>query len=667
MMTGLLSVSSVATAFKQAPAWLPAGLFAGLPFGLIAGLLAASTAFAAPPRGAPLPPPIPAPRDQPYPGLLTLQVDVSDIDRHLVRVRETVPVVRPGPMVLSTPKWIPGEHGPSGPVGGLAGLVVTGNGQRIEWTRDTVEPSAFHLEVPAGVRELQIELLQQSGPAGSSGSPVATTDVQIVKWGSAALYPAGYAVGNIRIQPSIKLPSGWRFAVALDGAVTEGQDTRFAPTSFETLIDSPLFAGRHLRSFDLDPGAAVPVRLQVFAADEAALDAQPAQIEAHRHLVRQAYKLFGSRHYDHYDFLLSLDEGIGGLGIEHHRSSENGYSTSKYFTDWDHSWASRDLLAHEFTHSWNGKFRRPADLWTADYTVPMRDSLLWVYEGQTQYWGEVLAARSGLQTAQQARDALAWSAAVTDARVGRSWRNLQDTTNSAILGHGAGPGATSWTRSYDYYQEGALIWLDADTLVREASGGKRSLDDFARAFFGIEDGSWQPVTYRFDDVVEALNGVHRHDWATFLRSRLDGHGPGAPLDGLARGGYRLVYTDTPTDYVKELEGQYKGVLLGFSIGLNLGKEARVTEVQWEGPAFKAGLVAGATLVAVNTVPFDADVLKAAICEAAKPGAAPIELLVKADDRYRTLRVDYHGGLRYPRLERIPDVPARLDDILAPRE
>ena len=633
----------------------------------LAALLACSAPRAALPQGAPLPPPVPAPRDRPYPGLLTLAVDVSDIERHLVRATETVPVAAPGPMVLSVAKWIPGEHGPSGPIGALAGLVITGNGRRIEWIRDTVEPSAFHVDVPAGVSELKIEFLQQDAPSGSSGHAVVSADVQIVKWGSAALYPAGYAVSGIRVQPSIRLPPDWRFAVALDGAETVGQETRFAPTSFETLVDSPLYTGRHMRSFELDPGAAVPVRLDVFAADEASLDAKPAQIEAHRDLVRQAYKLFGSHHYDHYDFLLSLDEQIGGLGIEHHRSSENGYSTPQYFTDWDHSYPSRDLLAHEYTHSWNGKFRRPADLWTADYTVPMRDSLLWVYEGQTQYWGEVLASRSGLETAQQVRDGIAWSAAIADARVGRRWRSLQDTTNGALLGRGSSGGASSWNRSFDYYPEGALIWLDADTLIREETDGKRSLDDFARAFFGIDNGRWQPVTYRFDDIVKALNDVHRHDWAGFLRSRLDSHCPGAPLDGLARGGYRIVYTDTPSDYVVAIEKLYKSVELELSIGLRIGKEARVTDVQWEGPAFQAGLVAGATLVAVNTVPYDADVLKAAIREAAKPGAGPIELLVKADDRYRTLRVDYHGGLRYPRLERIADVPARLDDILAPRQ
>ncbi len=629
------------------------------------GFVLGSAAVGAAPRGAPLPPPIPAPRTAVYPGVLTLHVDVSDVERHLVRVRETVPVARPGPMVLSVPKWIPGEHSPSGPIAGLAGFVVTGNGQRIEWRRDTVEPSAFHVDVPPGVKTLQIDLLQQAGSAGSNDHNVTTADVQIVKWGSAAFYPAGYAVAGIRIEPSITLPAGWRFATALDGAETVGADTRFAPTSFETLVDSPLYAGRHLRSYDLDPGAAVPVRLDVFAADEASLEARPEALQAHRDLVQQAYKLFGARHYDHYDFLLSLDEGIGGLGIEHHRSSENGYASSRYFTDWEHSHASRDLLAHEFAHSWNGKFRRPADLWTADYTVPMQDSLLWVYEGQTQYWGEVLAARAGLRTAQQTRDRLAWVAATAEARVGRQWRSLQDTTNEAILGRGQ-HGATNWSRSADYYPEGALIWLDADTTIREASGGRRSLDDFARAFFGFGDGSRTPVTYGFADVVGALDGVHRNDWGTFLRSRLDSHGPGAPLDGLVRGGYRLVYSDTPTDELTQLESDRKSVFLDFSIGVTIGKEANVSDVAWNGPAFEAGLVAGATLVAVDTVPFSGDVLKTAIRAAARPDAPPIELLVKADDRYRTLRIDYHGGLRYPRLERIPDVPARLDDILAPR-
>ncbi|MDP9043686.1 MAG: peptidase M61 [Pseudomonadota bacterium] len=616
-------------------------------------------------RAAALPPPVASAQDIPYPGLLTVSVDTTDLAHHLFRVHETIPVSGPGPLTLSLAKWIPGEHSPSGPIGQLAGFVITANGQRVEWLRDTVEMTAFHLEVPTGVAELSVELTQQAAPQTAFGGATVTPDLLALKWHTLLLYPAGYAVSGIRVQPSVRLPAGWRFATALDGARTTGDSTAFAATSLETLVDSPLYAGRHMRSFDLDPGAAVPVRLNVFADTEKNLDAKPEHVEAHRRLVQQAYKLFGSHHYDHYDFLLSLSEPMGFVGIEHHRSSENGY-LPKYFSDWDAMAPGRDLLAHEYAHSWNGKFRRPADLWTPDYTTPMQDSLLWVYEGQTEFWGKVLAARSGLMTAAQIKDEIAAIAAHLDNLPGRRWRSLQDTTHSEILGSRTSAGIASWQRGVDYYAEGLLIWLDADTLMREKSGGEKSLDDFARAFFGVGDGSYAPVTYSFADVVAALDAVVHHDWATFLRTRLDTHGPGAPLDGLTRGGYRLVYADTPTDLQKAADDMNKHTSLMYSIGLTLGKDNEVTNLLWDGPAFRAGLNQGATLVAVDGVPCDAEVLKDAI-SAAKKGTRPIELLVKADDRYRTLVVDYHGGLRYPKLERLSTEPASLDALLSPRQ
>jgi predicted metalloprotease with PDZ domain len=636
---------------------------------LALGAAASSTALAqgstVAPRSVPMPPPVPAAQALPYPGVLTLNVDATDVTRHIFRVKETIPVARPGRLTLSLPKWIPGEHAPSGPIAQLSGLVITANGQRLPWTRDVIEMTAFHIDVPAGVSELNIELTQQAaGQTAFSGTTV-TPEILVLKWHALALYPAGYAVSGIRIQPTVRLPAGWGLAAGLDGARTTGDVTTFAVTSFETLVDSPLYAGRHVRTFDLDPGAAVPVRLNVFADTAANLDAKPEYIDAHRRLVQQAYKLYGARHYDHYDFLLSLSEEMGSVGIEHHRSSENGY-LPKYFADWEAMAPGRDLLPHEYTHSWNGKFRRPADLWTPDYTTPMRDSLLWVYEGQTEFWGKVLAARSGLLTQQQSLESIALLAARLDNTPGRRWRNLQDTTNGEVLGSRGGHGVGSWLRSLDYYDEGLLIWLDADSLIREKTAGKQSLDDFARAFFGIADGSYTPVTYTFNDVVDALNAVMPYDWASFLRTRLDGHGPGAPLDGLARAGYKLVYTDKPTSIAKAFDEMEKRNSLMYSLGLSLGKDNDVDDLLWEGPAFSAGVNIGATLVAVNGVPYEAGVLKDAIVAAAQPGAPAIELLVKADNRYRTVKVDYHGGLRYPKLERVGNGPAWLDVLLTAR-
>ncbi|MGH7024603.1 MAG: peptidase M61, partial [Caulobacteraceae bacterium] len=388
------------------------------------------------------------------------------------------------------------------------------------------------------------------------------------------------------------------------------------------------------------------------------------EIAAHRALVTQAYRLFGSHHYNHYDFLFSLSDKMGGNGLEHHQSSEDG-TIPRYFLDWDKTPAGRDLLAHEYTHSWNGKFRRPADLWTPNFNVPMRDSLLLVYEGQTQYWGYVLAARSGLLTRQEALDAIALVAATYDNRAGRVWRDLEDTTNDPIIAMRRPLPWLSWQRSEDYYSEGQLVWLDADTLIRQLSGGKRSLDDFARAFFGVDNGSFVTRTYTFDDIVAALNAVQPHDWARFLHARLLGHGPGAPLDGITRGGYRLTYDDQESPYLKSVERVRKTQVFDFSIGFAVGPKGALTAVDWGGPAFKAGMTAGDQIFAVNGDAYDPQTLKDAIT-AAKTSSAPIELLVKDNKQFRTVTVDYHGGLLYPHLTPVGEGPRRLDDILAPR-
>ncbi len=510
--------------------------------------------------------------------------------------------------------------------------------------------------------ELEFQFL--SPTSTDQGRVVMTPDMLNLQWNAMALYPAGHFTRQITIEPSVRLPTGWSFGTALETAGVAGGVTSFKPVSFETLVDSPMFAGRHYKRIELDTSGRSRVSLNIVADAAENLEATPAQIEAHKALVRQADKLYGARHYDHYDFLLALTDRMGGIGLEHHRSSENGVSPS-YFTGWDSSAPERDLLPHEYTHSWNGKFRRPADLWTPTFSTPMRNSLLWVYEGQTQYWGYVLSARAGLISKQQALDAIALTAAQYDARIGRTWRAMGDTVNDPIIAARRPIPWNSWQRSEDYYSEGQLIWLDVDTLIREKTGGRRSLDDFARAFFGVDDGDWGVRPYDFEEVVATLNGVAPHDWSSFLKTRLEGHGPGAPLDGLARGGYRLTYAETPTDYARDEDADRKIVDLTYSIGLVLNREGDVRNVLWEGPAFKAGLVIGARLIAVNGVAYDADQLKSAIT-AAKGGGAPVELIIKVADRYRTVALDYHGGLRYPRLEPIPGAQLRLDAILASR-
>ncbi|MEO7432707.1 MAG: peptidase M61 [Dokdonella sp.] len=610
-------------------------------------------------------PAIPAVADVAYPGTLKLSVDATDLDHRIFRVHEEIPVSA-GPHVLLYPQWLPGNHAPRGPIDKVAGLVIRGNGQPIEWKRDPVEVYAFHLEVPDGVNRLDVEFDFLSPQDSAQGRIVMTPDMLNLQWNTVALYPAGYATRGITVAADLKLPHGWSFGCALDvaGAASADGVVSFKPVPLNTLVDSPMFAGRHYKRVEL-AGGNVPVHLNVVADDAKDLDIKPAQLKAHVDLVTQARKLFGTQHYDHYDFLLALSDTLGGIGLEHHRSSENSADPG-YFTEWDKNAPRRDLLAHEYTHSWNGKFRRPADLTTANFSEPMQGSLLWVYEGQTQYWGYVLAARSGLWSTEQARDALALVAAnYADNRPGFAWRNVQDTTGDPVIAQRKPLPYRNYQMSEDYYSAGQLVWLAVDAKLRELSRDKRSLDDFAHAFFGGDDGSYTVKTYTFDDVAQALDGVAHFDWATFLHQRIDAYAP--PLDGIAASGWRLVYTESPSAYQKSIETSRKLVDFSASIGLVVStKDGKIADVRWDGPAFKAGAAPAGTLVAVNGREFKSERLRDAIA-AAKGGTAPIELLVKTGDAYRTVRVDYRDGLKYPHLERIAGTADRLDAILAARK
>ncbi|MBN8728093.1 MAG: M61 family metallopeptidase [Xanthomonadales bacterium] len=625
---------------------------------LLAFLLPA-TAFAA----------VPAPRDVDYPGTLRLDVDATDLDHRIFRVRQEIPVTA-GPFTLLYPQWVPGGHSPRGPVEKLAGLQIRAGDVALAWTRDPVEMAAFHVEVPEGTTRLTVEFQFLSPLDGAQGRRMMTPDMLNLQWNMMALYPAGHFARRITVEPSVRLPAGWQFASALEVAPGEtsnatgaGGVVRFKPVDFDTLVDSPIFAGRHFKRVELAGGKA-PVHLNIVADEAADLAITPAQIKVHQELVTQARKLFASEHYDHYEFLLALSSQLGGIGLEHHRSSENGVKRG-YFTEWDRHAPGRDLLAHEYTHSWNGKFRRPAGLATPNFNVPMQGELLWVYEGQTQYWGFVLAARSGLWSAAEARDALALVAAnYSENRPGFAWRNVLDTTRDPVIAQRRPLPYRNWQMSEDYYSAGQLVWLAVDAKLRELSRGKRSLDDFARAFFGIDDGSWAVSSYDFEDVVAALDGVAPFDWAAFLRQRIEGHAP--PLDGLAAAGWQLAWRDEPSAFQKKNETDRKSLDYSASLGLIVDSgSGRVADVRWDGPAFKAGLAPASALVAVNGREFNADRIKAAVA-ATRGGSETVELLVKNGEEYRTLKVTYRGGLRYPHLERIPGTPDRLEAILAPR-
>lgn len=611
---------------------------------------------------------VPPPADVPYPGTIELFVDATDLDHRIFRVREEIPV-RPGPMTLLYPQWVPGGHSPRAPIDKMAGLVLTANGERLEWQRDAVQVGAFHFEVPAGVARVVAEFQFLSPLEPAQGRRVMTPDMLNLQWGPVALYPAGHLARQVQVAARVKLPVGWKFASALDLAPGQKPDetdaegvVRFRTVDFDTLADSPIFAGRHFKRFQLGGGKA-PVYLNIVADEAGDLAATPEQIELHQNLVTQARRLFASEHYDHYDFLLALSSQLGGIGLEHQRSSENSGARG-YFTEWDRNAPGRGLLPHEFTHSWNGKFRRPAGLATPNFNVPMDGELLWVYEGQTQYWGYVLAARSGLWSEEQARDAWALVAAnYAENRPGFSWRSITDTTRDPVIAQRRPLPYRNWQMSEEYYNAGQLTWLAADAKIRELTRNRRSLDDFAKAFFGVDDGIWTVKPYVRDDVVAALNAVAAHDWDAFLRARIDAREP--PFDGLEAAGWRLAWSDTPSAWQKAVEASRKTIDHSASVGLQVSSgSGRIVDVRWDGPAFKAGIASSGTLIAVNGRQYTADRLKAAI--AATRDGEPLELLVKNGEEYRSFPIDYRGGLRYPHLERIPGTPDRLAAILAPR-
>ena len=633
-------------------------------------LLLASALIAAPalaqrsmPQPLPIVDAIPAARDTPFPGTLRLHVDTSDTQHGVFKVEETIPVppeFAGKKMALLFPKWLPGKHAPRGEIEKLAGLEIRANGQVLAWKRDPIDVFAFWVDVPAGATALDVRFQFLSATDGPQGRIVVTQDMMNLQPNSVSLYPAGWFTRQIPVSLSVTWPQGWQAASAMREASRDGSRVSYQTVDYETLVDSPFFAGRNFAKWDLGQN----VTLNVVADDARFLKANDEQIGKHKALVSQAVKLFGTRQFDHYDLLLSLTEKMGGIGLEHHRSSENGVDTG-YFTDWDRGPGRRNLLPHEFTHSWNGKHRRGADLVTPDFRTPMRNSMLWVYEGQTQFWGYVLQARSGLVKVEDTLDQLATIAATLDNRPARSWRSLDDTTNDPIITPRAPKGWLSFQRSEDYYTEGLLIWLEADAIIRRESNGTRSLDDFARRFFGTGEGDWGVKPYDFAALVAELNAVQRYDWAGHLQRRLTEKADGAPLKGLELAGWKLVYTDKPSAAFTDANRRQVNLL--FSGGLFLGTAGKVEQVLWNSAAYAAGLAVGDVLLAVNELPFSDDALRAAVT-AAKGGSAPIRLVVKTDDRVRTVDWAWNGGLRYPRLERIGAVKQTpLEMLLAAKK
>jgi predicted metalloprotease with PDZ domain len=601
------------------------------------------------------------PAPPPSTGPLTIVVDATDVGRKIYHVRESVPVT-PGPVTLVYPKWLPGEHAPTGPITDLVGLSFSADGKPLGWQRDPVDMYAFHLAAPPGaiVVDVELEFLSAGSTAGFSSAASATPHLAVVTWNQLLLYPDGVNSDQVSIQPRLKMPAGWQYGTALHTALSNGAgQVDFSQVSLTTLVDSPVLMGEFFTAIPLDTSDR-PVELDVAADSASALAFSPALIGKVKGLVLEADALFGARHFERYHFLLSLSDHVAHFGLEHHQSTDSRvYERAAV----DES-PSLGVLAHEFVHSWNGKFRRPSGLATPNFQEPMRGDLLWVYEGLTQYLGYVLAVRSGLWTEQYYRERLAAIAASLDHTPGRAWRPLADTATAAQLLYAAPPEWASLRRGTDFYDEGWLIWLDVDTKIRELTKGERAIDDFCRRFYGGASGSPAVSPYTLDDVVAALNQVAPFDWKTFLLARVNATGSGAPLDGIDRAGWRLAYTDVRNDYLKVLEqGEEHTTDLAYSLGVRLGVGGSIVDAVVGSPAFVAGLGPGMRILTVGGRAYSPDGLRAALSLAARPGP-PIFMQIDNEGMVTTMPVDYRGGLREPHLQQVPGRPDVLASILA---
>jgi predicted metalloprotease with PDZ domain len=592
---------------------------------------------------------------------ITISVDATHAPRKIFHASLKIPATA-GDLTLYYPKWIPGEHAPDGPVTDLAGLFFKANGKTLKWRRDTLDGFTIHVEVPSGVNEVDAELDFLS-PAtfegGFSAGSSATDKLAIISWNQVLLYPKGYKSDDINYVASLKIPDGWKFGTPLPISNQSGDEIHFAPASLTTLVDSPVITGEFLKVVPLaqDP----PTEMDIAADSAAALDAPQEAWDHYKNLVDQAQKLFGAHHYRDYHFLYTLSDHVAHFGLEHHESDDSRVDERALVDDTSRK-MSASLLPHEYVHSWNGKYRRPADLATPDYEQPMQDDLLWVYEGLTNYLGFVLTARSGLLTNDQDRDDLALTAARLDHLPGRTWRNLQDTADAAPQLYFTPQAWYSWRRGTDFYDEDTLNWLWVDVIIRQQSKGAKSIDDFCHLFHGAPSTGPALKTYTFDDVVSALNQVVAYDWRGFWTERLTNHGPGAPLGGIEGSGWKLTYDETPSEMLSNAAGMYHVVPAGGALGLDLRDDGGVTDTIEGEIAAKAGIGPGMRVVAVNGRKFSPEILRDAI-KSAKTGSAPIELLVENADYYKTYKLDYHGGEMYPHLVRDASKPDLLTDIL----
>ena len=598
---------------------------------------------------------------------VTLSVDATEAPRKIFHATMTIPA-KPGTLTLYYPKWIPGEHGPTGPIQDLAGLKFSANGKALSWRRDLLDGWTFHVDVPAGASSVDASL-DFISPAGSdggvyTGGATATDKMAVINWNAMLLYPAGWTSDELSYSASLRLPADWKFGTSLAVASQSGAEINFAPVSLTMLIDGPVITGQYLKVVPLNPGQTPPAEMDVAADSASALDAPPEVWQHYKNLITQTNALFGAQHYRDYHFLFSLSNHVAHFGLEHHESNDSRLS-ERTLVDPTARLLGAGLLSHEFVHSWNGKYRRPADLATPDYEKPMQTDLLWVYEGLTDYLGEMLSARMGERTPGELRDSLAYTAADLDHTPGRAWRNLQDTADGVPAMQDAPREWESWRRGLDYYPEDQLTWLWADVIIRQQTHGQKSLDDFCRIFHGPPSGAPQVKTYTFEDVINTLNQVAAYDWRGFWTERLTNHGPGAPLGGIEGSGWKLVYDDTRSGLVQAVESERGSVNAAYSIGLSLKGDGTITDTVEGLPAARAGIGPGMKLVAVNGRKFSKGVLQDALREG-KNSAAPIELLVENTEYYKTYKLDYHEGEKFPHLVRDESKPDLLSEIIKAR-